>query len=416
MSYLKVAKVFHQIFFYFMSSHEELIMDEGIYYEMWHDQLQSGEIEQEEGCTCSCCPNGIHQEQTDGEETEEEIEALVERELAEAEVVNTENITEAKITGTEDNSDEEIPNRNSRVLFALDGSNKDLKIIEEGEDGYVDDCKCPCHLQQEVIDDLMSDNPTLEMFSRQISAQGTSLEDVAEPIGEVTGPDVLAPLDDTGQGEIAVKHDKGIQVKMVSKDMEEEDLDDLFNIPQRPHRYAKARHIGRTISMSERPRPRLYDRPLSVYDRHRLASSSDGRDRVRTASTGEELGGSVGAAGSRGLRRQLTRQQSCLHARCKAKEFRERQISRDRDRDNANRLSVKDHEHFSVSIDDLNAATEQYYRDSEDNSALKTTIVTPTDEKDEEKKYPTVADVIKENNRHSLRNSMEVKVDIDPEV
>jgi len=101
-----------------------------------------------------------------------------------------------------------------------------------------------------------------------------------------------------------------------------------------------------------------------------IVHGADTRDRSRTVSTGDELSSSAGA---RAMRRQFSRQQSCTHARRKAEEARDKQRERDKARDNANRLSVKDHESFSVSIDDLNAATEQYFRDSEDNSALKTT-------------------------------------------
>ena len=410
-------------------------MLDGVYCDMWHDQLQSGEIG-DDIVACTCCPNGIHVDEET--EEEEEIEALVDREIAEAEAAAETNIdagkiTEATITGAsedgdkkeeerEEDEDEDLNPRSSRVLFNLkDGSTQELRIIEEGDDGYDQDhdCACPCHLQKEVIDDLYSENPSLTMFSRQISAQGTSLEDVAdnkdeeeeEEIGVVVGPDVLSP--EVEEESKVVTADKSIQVQIPLPKVPSEDYDEIFDIPTRSLRgpQGKGRQISRTISMSERPRPRFFERPLSIYDRQRLISSSgggDGRDRSRTVSTGDELGSSGGTR----LRRQLSRQQSCLHARCKAKEVRERQMSRDRDRDNANRLSVKDHEHFSVSIDDLNAATDQYFRDSEDNSALKTTIVTPTEE-EETKKFPTVADVIKENNRHSLRNSVEVKIEID---
>ena len=270
------------------------------------------------------------------------------------------------------NKDKE--NRDSRVLFTIPSEN------EENEDGNGNTekpdeksapCTCPCHVAQQVFDDLVSLHSEMDdgpmMFSRQTSVQGKSLEDVRPLLDNVNA--AMDPVYDKDNDKSVATMDKYVQVGQGLEDPG-----------------GRRRQISRTTSVSERSwrPPSLYTRTYSIYDRQRLMSSGEGRDRSRTVSSGEDFSQS---AGPRLLQRGLSRQQSVFQAKCKEKEVKEKEKERDKDRINDNRLSVKDHEHFSVSIDDLNAATEQYFKDTEDNSALKTTLVTPTDEH-----YPVFAD------------------------
>ena len=368
---------------------------------------------------CMCCPLGAGHT----------MNALVEKELAEAEAANQDglfdigDITTAQICGTEDdgekvagstekldetksdkqsNSKEKdggvgmgdsamgriiLPtlknkdreNRDSRVLFTIPSETEETEESENGKKENTDDtevCKCPCHVAQQVYDDLMSqhsdmiDDDQPVMFNAQTSVQGNSLQDLNGWTDESNTAVETEPDYGTTPDSYISTMDQAVQVGPGM-----EDADDWYHPPYSYSR-GRQRQISRATSVNERRPPYLYSRTYSIYDRNRLTSGGDARDRSRTISSDDF----TQSAGPRLLQRGLSRQQSRFQAKCKEKEAKEKE--RDKDRDNANRLSVKDHEHFSVSIDDLNAATEQYFRDSEDNAALKTTLITPTEDPD----------------------------------